>query len=91
MGFENCKTGWIFLVVFGFFVPFSRMYLGVHSLNQVLFGLTLGVSLTVLYRYSWRKAFYYWYSRIYKLKKVKYLIVAITVHLFLFFLPLIFF
>jgi len=67
------------------------MYLGVHSLNQVLFGLTLGVSLTVLYRYAWRKAFYHWYARIYKLKKFKYLIIIVTLHLFMFFLPFIFF
>jgi len=42
------------LIVFGFFIPFSRTYLGMHSVNQVMFGLTLGVGATVMYRYAIR-------------------------------------
>lgn len=54
IGFENFKSGWILLIIFGFLVPFSRTYLGVHSVNQVMFGLTLGLGAIVLYRYAIR-------------------------------------
>jgi membrane-associated phospholipid phosphatase len=35
-----------------FFVPLSRMYLGAHSLNQILQGLCLGLSFVYLYKFS---------------------------------------
>lgn len=54
IGFSKSKLTWFFLVFFGFFVPFSRTYLGMHSVNQVMFGLTLGVGATVMYRYAIR-------------------------------------
>jgi undecaprenyl-diphosphatase len=43
-------------------VPISRMYLGVHSLNQILFGLSLGTVFLILYKYIYQKALYdlYW-------------------------------
>ena len=31
-----------------FLIPFSRIYLGAHSLNQVLQGLTMGVILSII-------------------------------------------
>lgn len=81
VGFENFRFAWVLLVLFGFFVPFSRTYLGMHSVNQVMFGLTLGVGASVLYRYALREWFYVTYSRIFKLKKVKYLLAAFAVHM----------
>ena len=43
-------------------VPISRMYLGVHSLNQILFGLTLGFVSLILFKFVYQKALYelYW-------------------------------
>ncbi len=79
------------LFVFGFCVPFSRTYLGMHSVNQVMFGFTLGVGATVLYRFAIREWFYITYSRILKLKKVKYLLGAMFAHTICLVLPLLFF
>lgn len=39
-------------------VPVSRMYLGVHSANQILFGLCLGFLFLVVYKYIYQKALY---------------------------------
>ena len=39
-----------FILIFGIFI--SRMYLGMHTLNQVLFGLAAGVYLHFLYRWK---------------------------------------
>lgn len=36
-------------------VPISRVYLGVHSVNQILFGLTLGMISLVLFKYIYQK------------------------------------
>jgi membrane-associated phospholipid phosphatase len=38
-------------VILTIFVPFSRIYLGAHSINQVLQGLFLGFCM--VYLYSW--------------------------------------
>ena len=91
LGFENYKLGWIILIVFAFCIPFSRTYLGVHSVNQIMFGLTLGIAVTLLYRYGIRKYLYTIFARIYKLKSIKYLIVTMTLHLLCFLLPFLFY
>ena len=90
-GFERFRTGWILLIVFSFLVPFSRTYLGVHSVNQIIFGLTLGVAATVLYRYSIREWLYIVFSRIYKQKKLKHLAILFIGHAICFVLPFLFF
>jgi hypothetical protein len=43
-------------------VPISRMYLGVHSANQILFGLVLGMIFLVLYKFVYQKLLFvlYW-------------------------------
>lgn len=53
--------GYVLSILF-IMVPISRMYLGVHSLNQILFGLSLGTVFLVLYKYIYQKALYeiYW-------------------------------
>lgn len=50
------------LIVLGAMVPLSRMYLGVHSLNQILFGLSLGFVSLIMFKYIYQKALYelYW-------------------------------
>ena len=50
------------LFVLAVMVPISRMYLGVHSLNQILFGLTLGFVSLVLFKFVYQKALFelYW-------------------------------
>lgn len=45
-GYRNIVYAMVFVVL----VPVSRMYLGAHSLNQVLEGLILGTGMCLLYR-----------------------------------------
>lgn len=49
---------WIFLATLLALVPFSRMYLGAHSGNQVFFGLLMGISMITLYRLTIQKQLY---------------------------------
>jgi len=44
-------VGLIFVLLSGVFVPVSRMYLGAHSSDQILAGLTFSFAFTVLYRF----------------------------------------
>ncbi len=89
IGFENLKLAWAFLIFFGIIIPFSRMYLGVHSLNQVCFGLSIGIAWTVLYRYGLRELFYKVYSRVYKLKRLSHLLIIISVHIAISIIPIV--
>lgn len=43
------------LFVIGIMVPISRMYLGVHSANQIMFGLTSGLICLILFKYIYQK------------------------------------
>lgn len=65
------------------------MYLGVHSMNQVFFGLSVGLAWIVLYRYGMRKIFYQVFSRMLKLKKKTHLLIIITINLVLTIIPII--
>ena len=49
--FGKGRYYWKFIVgvIFLFLVPTSRFYLGAHSLNQIIQGLSLGFAMTVLY------------------------------------------
>ena len=38
-----------------FLVPFSRLYLGAHNINQVILGLLIGLSSLVAYRYHYER------------------------------------
>lgn len=73
-------------------VPVSRMYLGVHSANQILFGLALGQIFLVLYKYVYQKHLYYLYwGLLMKHHKYKKLIVAIIAHILALIVPIIFY
>jgi membrane-associated phospholipid phosphatase len=45
-------------VVVGVLVVISRMYLGAHSIDQVVFGSLIGLSFLVIYRF-WLQQFLY--------------------------------
>ena len=84
---------WIFpLLVFCVMIPISRMYLGVHSANQILFGLSLGFCFLILYKYIYQKALYelYWELLLGPMKLIK-LIGIIILNIIVFIIPLIFF
>ena len=61
LGYGRYRQWTIPLFILGVMVPVSRMYLGVHSANQILFGLTLGFISLVLYKYIFQKALYQFY------------------------------
>lgn len=45
---KNLYIGIVVIIM----VPLSRMYLGAHSLNQVLQGLFMGLTMVYLYKFS---------------------------------------
>ena len=61
IGYGRYRQWTLPLLFLGVMVPVSRMYLGVHSANQILFGLTLGFIFLVLYKYVFQKALYEFY------------------------------
>lgn len=89
--FERLQVAWAFIILFGVVVPFSRMYLGVHSMNQIFFGFTFGMIWIVCYRYGLRELFYKTIAWLLKLKKYSHLIIIIAIHLILTIIPLIIF
>ena len=58
IGYGKCRWAILPLFVIGVMVPVSRMYLGVHSANQIMFGLTLGFLFLVLFKFVYQKALY---------------------------------
>ena len=58
IGYWKYKPWMYVLTVLFIMIPISRMYLGVHSLNQILFGLSLGTVFLILYKYIYQKALY---------------------------------
>jgi membrane-associated phospholipid phosphatase len=73
-------------------VPISRMYLGVHSANQILFGLVLGQIFLILYKYLYQKYIYFlFWSILMKHQKKRKLIIAIIIHVLALIVPIIFY
>lgn len=58
------QLGYLFPLVAIVLVPISRMYLGAHSGNQVLMGLTFGLGMCVLYRYVFQRWLYWLFERL---------------------------
>ena len=84
---------WAFLIVFifGGLIPTSRMYLGVHSADQILTGLALSFCFLVLYRFTFQKLLFQYLKNCAFSKKNRIPLVLITVilHLLLLAIPLI--
>lgn len=73
--------------VFVALVLISRMYLGAHSLDQIIFGGLLGIAFLVIYKYQFQKMMYSAVANILSLKNKKLYLIINTV-LFVFFLAL---
>lgn len=58
IGYNKFRPWGYILVLLFVMIPISRMYLGVHSLNQILFGLSLGCVFLILYKFIYQKALY---------------------------------
>jgi hypothetical protein len=71
-------------------VPISRMYLGVHSSNQILFGLALGLIFLNLYKYIYQKYLYilFW-NMVTNRHKYRKLIIIIVFHIVSLILPIV--
>lgn len=73
IGYWKYRPWGYVLVLLVIMIPISRMYLGVHSLNQILFGLSMGTVFLILFKYIYQKALYelYWEFLLRKARKVK--------------------
>ena len=91
-GFGSCHQGWVLLIVMGAVEPLSRMYLGAHSANQVLFGLVLGFLFLVAYKYVYQKGLYkfFWNLLVKPIGFLK-LILLVGCHVLVIVIPIIFF
>lgn len=58
LGYGRKYWAGFFLFIIGTMIPLSRMYLGVHSANQIFFGLTLGLVALILFKYIYQQALY---------------------------------
>ena len=73
-------------------IPVSRMYLGVHSANQILIGLTMGFIFLVAYRYIYQKVLYKFFWNLLVIKKDHLrLVLIILLHIIVIVIPIIFF
>lgn len=77
LGFGSFNQGWVFLAVISVMIPVSRMYLGVHSANQILMGLCLGFAFCVAFHYGYQKALYRFYWDL--LVRVRRMIIVIGI------------
>lgn len=68
------------------------MYLGVHSANQVLFGLSLGFSSIVLFKFIYQKALYELYWEFFTGTKQKLKLLAVfLMHVAVIGIPIVFY
>lgn len=58
VGYGWWYLGLVFPVVAAVLVPLSRMYLGAHSGNEIMMGLTFGLAMCVLYRFKLQEVLY---------------------------------
>ena len=91
IGLGPFRFGSIFLFMFGALIPLSRMYLGLHSTDQILVGLCLSFCFTVLYRFFVQKLlFHYVYECAFgKRYKDSIRIMTVFLNLALFAVPII--
>jgi hypothetical protein len=58
IGYGKFRFAGLILIILGFIVPISRMYLGVHSANQIIIGMTIGVIFLTMYRFKLQETLY---------------------------------
>lgn len=58
IGYGKFKFMSIFLILLWVLIPLSRLYLGSHSVNQVLFGVLLGACFLIIFKYVFQKFLY---------------------------------
>lgn len=91
-GFGKWRIGWIFLTIFGVFVPLSRMYLGAHSADQIVLGLFVGLAFTVLYRFVYQKMIYtYFWMLISEIPNILVIILTVLTELIVYIIAVVFY
>ena len=84
------KLAAILLTLFAAFIPLSRLYLGVHSVDQILCGLVMSFAFLVTYRYFFQKQLFRFFNACAFGKKIGLLLfLTIVLNLILFAVPLI--
>jgi hypothetical protein len=71
--------------------PVSRMYLGAHSGNQILMGLTNGMCMAVIYRYFLQNWMYKLLQNMNKQKKRLHIAILALANIIAFIIPIIIF
>mmetsp|Transcript_31369 Transcript_31369/g.38906 ORF Transcript_31369/g.38906 Transcript_31369/m.38906 type:complete len:89 (+) Transcript_31369:505-771(+) len=51
-------------LTFAFTIGYSRLFLGVHSWNQLIFGWQLGAWLPLYIHFGFREPLYYWLEKL---------------------------
>ena len=92
IGYWKYRPWALLLAIFCIIMPISRMYLGVHSANQTLFGISLGFTFLILYKYIYQRALYhlFWEFLIGTRQKLKF-IAVIFLNLIVIAIPIIFY
>ena len=73
-------------------IPVSRMYLGVHSANQIMIGLTVGLIFVTAYRYVYQKALYrFFWDLLVKTKNTLRIALIVICNVVVVIIPIIFF
>lgn len=84
---------WAFAIplMFGSFIPISRMYLGVHSADQIVIGLTLSFTFLIMYKFFLQKYILRFlnYCVFAKTSKIPLVFITIVCNLIIFAIPLI--
>lgn len=92
IGFGALYFGWIFLFLITIMIPVSRMYLGVHSANQILIGLTFGFAFLIAYRYFYQKVLYeFFWDLLVKTKNRIRIALIVLLNVIVIIIPIIFY
>ena len=67
------------IVFTGTLIPFSRLYLGVHSVDQILTGLVLSFCMLVLYRFGLQKQLFRYLHACLTKKSARIKLIILTV------------
>lgn len=93
IGYGKFKFMSIFLVLLWVLIPISRMYLGSHSANQVLFGIVVGLCFLIIFKYVFQKLLYdlCWGFLTKSSVQKRRLLTVVLVNILCFIIPIIFF
>lgn len=92
VGMGKGKFMFVVVMLFGALEPLSRMMVGSHSANEVIFGTTLGMAILVLYRFYLQEALYRIYFNILaKRKTCVYATMIVVCALIYLIIPVIFY